>query len=311
MSDTFFSVVIPTYNALSYLKRSLDSVLSQSFDNYDVLVIDNSSTDGTKDYLNSIQDNRISWYQVNNNGVIGYSRNIGIKEAKGDWVAFLDADDEWQQNKLEVIYSVLTEHKNVDIIVHAEKVILEGEVIGFNNYGVIKEPVYESLLLGGNQLSPSSTVVRTTLLRNVGGFSEDSKYITAEDYELWLRLAKCNSKFYYHDEPLGIYYRFKGTASSNLKVHMSSGNRVFYDHLLSWGNENNIPLKVVDQLYLCRLLLSYGSSMNSSIKSLNLVGIVVSARDFIIVFLKGILNGNSMLCFFKGNFALYKKILTK
>ena len=308
MSTPFFSVVIPTYNAVSYLKRSLGSVFLQSFQNYEVIVVDNTSADGTSEYLNSIDDPRLSWFQVNNQGVIGYSRNVGIRRASGDWIAFLDADDEWKENKLEVMHRVLSCRVDIDVVVHAEKVLLEGSVIGQNNYSNIEEPAYESLLLGGNQLSPSSTVVRKAILEDLGGFSEENKYITAEDYELWLRLAKSNCKFHYEAEALGVFYRFKGTASSNIQLHQNSGNQVFYDHLMSWGEQNEIEEEVLHKLYSCRLLLSYGSSVKASLKNLDLKGFIASIGKFITVFAKGSWKGSLVTCLNRGNRSLYQKI---
>jgi len=289
----------------------LASVFSQDFQDYEVIVVDNTSTDGTDKYLESISDPRLSWFQVNNQGVIGYSRNIGIRQSRGDWVAFLDADDEWKDNKLEAIYRVLSQYVDVDVVVHAEKVLLEDRVVGKNDYGVIEEPAYESLLLGGNQLSPSSTVVRREVLQSLGGFSEAKKYITAEDYELWLRLAKNNCRFHYVSEILGIFYRFKGTASSNVNLHQNSGNQVFYDHLISWGELNEIADDTLQQLYSCRLLQSYGSSIKSSMINLDLKGVITSMSRFIGVFIEGLWKGSSIICLKRGNLSLYQKICSE
>ena len=82
----FFTVVIPTYNCADYLKRALNSVFSQTYQNFEIIVVDNSSTDHTKDVLRSFNDGRLMVIKVNNNGIIAYSRNKGIENAKGDWI---------------------------------------------------------------------------------------------------------------------------------------------------------------------------------------------------------------------------------
>ena len=96
------SIILPTYNrASSYLKEAIDSVINQSYMNWELIVIDNNSTDNTIDLVKSYKSNKIFIYQINNNGVIAKSRNLGIEKSSGDYVAFLDSDDFWYKNKLQ------------------------------------------------------------------------------------------------------------------------------------------------------------------------------------------------------------------
>ncbi len=94
------SVVIPTYNHARYLVRALESVLNQTFTNWEAIVIDNHSTDNTDEVMESFSDPRISYLKIHNNGIIAASRNAGIRVAKGEWIAFLDSDDWWTQDKI-------------------------------------------------------------------------------------------------------------------------------------------------------------------------------------------------------------------
>jgi glycosyltransferase involved in cell wall biosynthesis len=87
------SVVIPTYNHARYLGRALQSVLDQTYKNWEAIVIDNHSTDNTAELIASFADQRITYLKIHNNGVIAASRNAGIRAAKGEWLAFLDSDD--------------------------------------------------------------------------------------------------------------------------------------------------------------------------------------------------------------------------
>ena len=96
----FFSIIIPTYNQANFLKKCLNSVFKQTFKNFEVIIIDNSSTDHTKEILSKYKK-KIVYKKINNKGVIAKSRNIGIKNSNGNWVAFLDSDDTWKNNKLE------------------------------------------------------------------------------------------------------------------------------------------------------------------------------------------------------------------
>ena len=110
----FFSVIIPTYNHANYLKKALDSVLAQSFNNYEIIVIDDNSTDNTSEVVNNYK-NKIIYKKISNNRIIGRSRNLGISISKGEWLAFLDSDDEWLKDKLQIVFNF------INIFKHANK----------------------------------------------------------------------------------------------------------------------------------------------------------------------------------------------
>ena len=92
------SVIIPTYNQAHYLVRALQSVLDQTYINWEAIVIDNYSTDNTDEVMADFADPSVTYLKIHNNGVIAASRNEGIRAAKGEWVAFLDSDDWWEKN---------------------------------------------------------------------------------------------------------------------------------------------------------------------------------------------------------------------
>ena len=110
-----FTVIIPTYNRIEYLKQSIASVKKQTFKNWILHIVDNSSTDGTQQYLNNLikVDNRIIYDRVSNNGIIAFSRNFALKKAITDAVSFLDDDDIWYSNKLMDDYLILKELKKL------------------------------------------------------------------------------------------------------------------------------------------------------------------------------------------------------
>ena len=95
-----FAVVIPTYNQADYLKEAIDSVLAQSFTDFEIVVVNNHSTDNTREVIDSFNDPRITSIDFSNDGVIGAGRNVGIRAAKSDYVCFLDSDDTWYPEKL-------------------------------------------------------------------------------------------------------------------------------------------------------------------------------------------------------------------
>ena len=107
MVNTYFSVVIPTYNNKEYLKKAIQSVLSQSFNEYEIIIVDNFSNDGTEKLVSEINEKKITFVKNNNNGVIARSRNLGINLSKSKWVAFLDSDDTWHHDRLKKIHDFL------------------------------------------------------------------------------------------------------------------------------------------------------------------------------------------------------------
>ena len=201
-----FSVVIPTYNHGKYLGRCLQSVLDQTYTNWEVIIVDNHSTDDTEDVVNSFTDERFTYVKVHNNGIIAVSRNVGIKAANGEWIAFLDSDDWWTSNKLNVCLNYI--NNTVDLLYHDLQIIPRRSWPFSNSLKgrQLKYPVLIDLLVGGNAISNSSVVVRKYLLDEINGINEDRELMAAEDYNTWLRIARLTDQFVYLPQILGSYF---------------------------------------------------------------------------------------------------------
>ena len=106
--EKLVSIIIPTYNSEKYIKKCIDSVLEQTYQNYEIIIIDNHSTDATINIIKSYKTNKIKTFSINNNGQISLSRNLGIKNSNSDWIAFLDSDDAWYKDKLTLIMNNFT-----------------------------------------------------------------------------------------------------------------------------------------------------------------------------------------------------------
>ena len=119
----FVSIIIPTYNHAKFLDKALKSVIDQTFNNWEVVVIDNHSTDQTKEIINKYTDSRIRYFKIINNGIIAKSRNMGVKVSKGKWIAFLDSDDWWTKNKLEMCFKNIDD--KIDFIYHKLDIIYD------------------------------------------------------------------------------------------------------------------------------------------------------------------------------------------
>lgn len=200
-----FSIIIPTYNRAELLKRCLDSLLRQSYQNFEVLVCDDGSTDITADVVKSYSDKMDLYYYYDTNwGGPARPRNLGLCKARAEWVAFLDADDYWEDHKLEEIVKVLNES---DVIYHKMIMVNEkGQTLGKITSAFLNKPIFQTMLVNGNKIPLSSVVCRKKVISLAGGFSEDKKFIALEDYDLWLRLSLQNTRFTFISKFLGFYH---------------------------------------------------------------------------------------------------------
>ena len=207
----FVSIVIPTYNHANYIDKSLNSIINQTFKNWEAIVIDNHSTDGTEKILRKYTDPRIRYLKINNNGIIAKSRNLGIEVATGQWIAFLDSDDWWTNDKLEVCFNDIDE--KVDFIYHDLELVNTNSKFFFSRKRFkgreLKKPVLKNLLVGmineGTAICNSSVIVRKNILIKIGGISENKNLAASEDFNTWLRIAQITDQFKYLKKKLGYY----------------------------------------------------------------------------------------------------------
>lgn len=226
-----FTVVIPAYNAAQFIVDCLDSVERQTFGDYEIVVVDDGSEDGTatlvEHWADQHRDQSLRLHHQPNRG-IGAARNAGVLRAQGEFVAFLDADDRWLERKLERVAGHLAPHPKLDVVCHDEWCIDRTGQRRFLRHGPYTR--YEDLLFRGNSLSTSATVVRREPVLAVGGFSEDLRINGAEDYDLWLRLARDGCRFGYLNEVLGIYRVHDGGISGRAVEHARNTMSVIDAH---------------------------------------------------------------------------------
>ena len=225
---TKISVVMPSYNAARYIEEAINSVITQSEEDWELIVVDNNSTDGTREIIQAYKDSRITMETVENHGSIGLSRNIGISKAKGKYVAFLDADDAWYKEKLK--FTLETLEMGFDLVSHTEQWVWDNGRTRNVNYGRYKKPEYKNLLLQGNCLSTSAVSVKASVLRAVQGFSEKLEVSPIEDYELWLRIALDGYSIKIIDNCLGIYRVHNGNTISQPGVYLRAMTEVLNNH---------------------------------------------------------------------------------
>lgn len=229
MTTPQVDIVIPTYNQASYLREALSSVVAQDLPNWRAIVVDNHSTDDTVKVIGEFREPRISVISFKNNGIIAASRNLAIRESSAPFVAFLDSDDWWHPSKLSRCITEL--EAGADLVCHAEE--WRGSTSSrIVRYGPIERVSYRSLLLHGNCLSTSAIVARRSILQEQRGFSEEPRFVTAEDYELWLRLARHNYRFSIIPDVLGVFRIHEASASSSVERNSQAEMAVVDAHLI-------------------------------------------------------------------------------
>jgi len=188
------SVIIPTYNRYGFLKRALASVYAQTLQAQEVIVIDDGSTDTTRDIQKDFPS--VTYIYQENSGVSS-ARNLGIKQAKYEWIAFLDSDDEWHKEKLQMQVNFHKANKNSLMSYTDEVWVREGKAVKvprkFQKIG--KNAFLENLSFCN--IAPSSVMMHQTIFQTIGVFDESLE--VCEDYDLWLRIAS--------QEKIGLVYK--------------------------------------------------------------------------------------------------------
>ena len=237
--EPYFSIVMPNYNHGHLIGESVQSVINQNFDNWELIIIDNNSTDNSKQIIKSFKDSRINFYTIKNQGIIAKSRNLGIKKARGEWIAFLDSDDLWYENKLSTLINFI--NQDFDIICSNEyqnKIYERKKKPNF--YNLKTKQFYRELLIYGNKLSTSSTIVRSSFLKKKKLlFNESKDLITVEDYDLWLNIALKNGVFGFCKDFLGEYRIHGGNLSENFDYHYKNLKKLIMLHVFEIQNFSN------------------------------------------------------------------------
>ena len=209
------SIVVPTFNRVHDLERALKSVQAQSYRDWEALVVDNHSTDGTAALIERMAEPRIRFSLILNDGVIAASRNQGVLQAKGAYLAFLDSDDWWVPEKLS--RSVEALEAGADVVYHDLYLVRRQDQRRFKPSRTVRPvvpPVFADLLRGGNALATSSVVVRPEFLRRVGLLSENRELIGMEDFDAWLKIARETDRFAMLPETLGYYWAGGGNMTN-------------------------------------------------------------------------------------------------
>ncbi|MGH9424904.1 MAG: glycosyltransferase family 2 protein, partial [Terriglobia bacterium] len=227
------SVVIPSYNRAHLLSRTINSVLAQTFQDFELIVVDDGSEDETPRVLQEFCDPRIRLLRLGRNYGGNHARNRGLQAARGPWMAFLDSDDEWLPGMLEQQVARAREtHDTRATVVLCLCEQREGRSRHtMPSTGLLQEgDLFDSLLLGRKPSTTSAFIARKSALLEVRGF--DERLSSHHEVDLWLRLARARHRFLAVNEVLVIKYNHPGPRISN---DAASQIRGFQEFDRRWG----------------------------------------------------------------------------
>lgn len=210
------SVIIPAYNASQYLAETLESVLQQTFANFEIIVVDDGSKDNTTDIVRSFsqQDSRVKLVSQKNQGV-SVARNTGIKNAQGELIAFLDADDLWYPHKLELHVQHFNSNPSLGMSFgRVEFMSFDGKLTGQRSSSRLRNITLQHLYEENLAVTPSNTVFRRVILEKTGGFDKDLSGFA--DAELFLRVGCQGYQVEGINQVLVLYRTSIGGMSSQL-----------------------------------------------------------------------------------------------
>lgn len=217
------SVIIPTHNRLKMLKRAISSVEKQTFKNYEIIIISDGSTDGTNDYLCSIKNDKIKFYINETSKGASGARNIGLDHAKGDYIAFLDDDDEWFVNHLELLFQKLSNSNDKVGLVYGWIDYYENDKLINSKHPKLKGNIFKEMLDKQAITNSSVLMIKSRVLDTIIGF--DEKLLRGNDGDFIRRISK--------------FYNVDFVPKVLCKVHVGHEDRITLNNPKNLNNEIN------------------------------------------------------------------------
>lgn len=234
-----FSVVVPLYNKSSCITKTIESAIQQKFDDYEIIVVDDGSTDGSLQLVEQIRHERLRIISQENAGV-ACARNTGVQVATGDYIAFLDADDIWHPDYLSTI-NQLTEHfPESDMFVTAYRVLLGEDKVRNSTILPNEEGCLDSYWLtlesSYDFVWTSATVIRRQTILNAGLFRPGEKI--GQDLDMWARVARINPRVAYSSKQCVDYVRY-AEHNARTRVRIAYAKAFIEDLVEEMDNEDH------------------------------------------------------------------------
>lgn len=296
------SIILPTFNREKLITETIESILNQTYKDFELIIVDNYSEDKTEDIVKSFNDNRIKYFKNQNNGIIAVNRNFGFSKSTGDFIAFCDSDDLWFPTKLEKQLNEFNKNPNVGLVCSSGITFNEKGTIGKIEDTSLTNISFEKLLFH-NYVINSSAIVKKNVFDNIGLLDEDPNIIAVEDYELWLRIAK-KYEVIRLNEPL-VKYRIHENALQN--QHLSNGKsfelqkRVYtklfekevIDKILFQECLNNLEFVSLENKILRNIEVNLKSILNLNVeqtKKIFLMSLFLMSKTHVLPLIKKLVN---------------------
>ena len=316
------SVIIPTYNREKFIERSIRSVLDQTYQDFEIIIVDDGSTDNTRKVLGPYTGKLKYIYQENEGS--SAARNRGIKESIGGYIAFLDSDDIWMPEKLALQVDILDKNKNIGIVYSKMFMFNEkGERIGTKPERATGRNFTELIEIAGD-IPTSSVLTRRECFDKAGLFDKDLP--TIQDFDMWLRISEYYDIYEYEKTSLAHYYRH-GRQNTDNRINVLTGlvnvNKKIYKN---YGNLKDFPIDVYQKriasnqywlskaYYDQKMYLDSFNNLLAAIFRYPLIGSIFSQKvngifNKFVIFIKPY--GYIIVCLLKCCFQELKKLLRR
>lgn len=236
MTTPFISICVPAYRAERYLEATLDSVRTQTYQHWELIVVEDGSKDQTQMLVDTFATRvtqPVRYLHHTENQGLPATRNTGIEAARGEWIALLDSDDLWTPDHLETLVTRVNQD-NADLV-HAGSILFQSDT---GKLLQERAPTPEmtadfphSLFCGDYIIQPASVLLRHDLWRQVGGFDPAFRYV--EDRDMWLRCARAGARFAYTGKQTCLYRKHSAALSTHA-AEMAEASAAVFDKHLDW-----------------------------------------------------------------------------
>jgi glycosyltransferase involved in cell wall biosynthesis len=223
------SVIIPTYNRAALLKRAVESVLNQSYQDFEIIIVDDASTDDTREIVRLFEDRRITYLRQEKNGGEAAARNTGIGRATGKYIASHDSDDEWMPEKLAKQMRVFEGTSETLGVVYTGFSRIEGAMRRYFPLSSVKKTdgdIHHEILKG-NFVGTPTTLIKRECFEKAGLFDEKLSHLV--DWEMWIRIS-AYYQFRYVSEPLVVSYDMPDSVSRNQMALVTGHEYILNKH---------------------------------------------------------------------------------
>lgn len=272
MSKDLISIIVPTYNRASTIKDSIKSLIRQTYDNIEIIIVDDGSTDKTEKVVKSIKDPRITYIKLEENRGACYARNLGIKKALGKYVMFNDSDDTFNSRKVEIQYNNIIENKSdmdfCKLRIHSNDTIIEipteSQLDDINKNGLVTE------LCKANFISTQSFIVKKSILEK---YLFDENLPRLQDYDLFLRMIPHIKVSFTNLFLADLYRQTDSISRSNVRLSKAIGIMYAKEYNLSRRNLESLHQQIFrineDLSSYMNLLETNLQSSQSDVEKLN------------------------------------------